>query len=316
MTLKYCEGNPLRAEAVFGWGRQTIALDLAERRSGIICLGAQSAFSGRKRWEEQHPEAAQALIDLALSHSQQAPTFRSSLSYTRLTAQSALQALREQGYEEEKLPSPSTMAEVLNRLGYRLRKVVKAKPQKKIKETDAIFDNIKKDEKALSSEGVKRWSIDCEATVKIGDFSRGDVTRGDNRASDHDFGWEEQYMPFGIVDEDSATLNITFGSSYKTSDFIVDALEAKWNALDEQEKKETSLIQIKVDHSPESSGNRTQFLYRMVPLVDAIGQPVQLLYYPPYHSKYNPIERCWGILEQHWNGTKRTRSRGVEGNGL
>jgi hypothetical protein len=42
----------------------------------------------------------------------------------------------------------------------------------------------------------------------------------------------------------------------------------------------------------------------MVQLVDAIGKPVQLLYYLPYHSKYNPIERCWGILEQHWNGTK------------
>lgn len=55
MTLKYCEGNPLMAEAVFGWGRQTVALGLAERRSGIICRGAQSAFSGRKRWEEQHP---------------------------------------------------------------------------------------------------------------------------------------------------------------------------------------------------------------------------------------------------------------------
>jgi hypothetical protein len=55
-----------------------------------------------------------------------------------------LQALREQGYNEEHLPSPSTMAEVLNRMGFRLRKVVKAKPQKKLKETDAIFDNIKK----------------------------------------------------------------------------------------------------------------------------------------------------------------------------
>lgn len=130
------------------------------------------------------------------------------------------------------------------------------------------------------------------------------MTRGDNRASDHDFGWEAQYIPFGIVDEDSATLNITFGSSYKTSDFIVDALAAKWDALDEQEKKETNLIQIKVDNGPESSGNRTQFLYRMVQFVDTIGKPVQLLYYPPYHSKYNPIERCWGILEQHWNGTK------------
>jgi hypothetical protein len=144
MTLKYCQGNPLKAEAVFGWGRQTVALGLAEKRSGIICLGAQSAFSGRKRWEKQHPQVAQSLRQLADAHAQQDPTFRTSLTYTRLTAQSALEALREQSYRDEELPSPSTMAEVLNRMGYRLRKVVKAKPQKKIKETDAIFDNIKK----------------------------------------------------------------------------------------------------------------------------------------------------------------------------
>src|SRR5207253_4565966 len=144
MTLKYCGGNPLMAEVVFGWGRLTVALGLAERRTGIICLGAQSAFSGRRRWEEQHPQVAQALRQLAEAHAQQDPTFRTSLTSTRLTAQAAVQALRDQGYSEEPLPSPSTMAEVRNRLGYRLRKVVKAKPQKKLKETDAIFDNIKK----------------------------------------------------------------------------------------------------------------------------------------------------------------------------
>jgi hypothetical protein len=144
MTLKYCAGNPLRAETVFGWGRQTVSLGLAERRTGIICLGAQSAFSGRKRWEEQHPQAAQALRHLADAHAQQDPTFRTCLTYTRLTAQAALQALREQGYSADQLPWPSTMAEILNRMGFRLRKVVKAKPQKKIPETDAIFDNIKK----------------------------------------------------------------------------------------------------------------------------------------------------------------------------
>jgi hypothetical protein len=66
------------------------------------------------------------------------------VAYTRLTAQAALEALRAQGYEAAQLPAPSTMAQVLNRMGFRLRKVVKAKPQKKIKETDAIFDNIKK----------------------------------------------------------------------------------------------------------------------------------------------------------------------------
>src|SRR5262245_59971862 len=107
-----------------------------------------------------------------------------------------------------------------------------------------------------------------------------------------------------MVDEDSAQLAMVFGSSYKTSDFIVDSLEAKWNRLEEQEKAEVSKLQIKMDNGPESSGRRTQFLSRMVEVADAIGKPIQLWYYPPYHSKYNPIERCWGILEQHWNGTK------------
>jgi len=87
---------------------------------------------------------AQALRQLADAHAQQDPTFRTSLASTRLTAKAARNALREQGYEEDQLPSPSTMAEVLNRMGFRLRKVVKATPQKKLPETDAIVDNIKK----------------------------------------------------------------------------------------------------------------------------------------------------------------------------
>src|SRR5467141_2444647 len=157
----------------------------------------------------------------------------------------------------------------------------------------------------MSAEGVQRWSIDCKATVKIGEFSRGGRTRGDNRASDHDMGCKEKYVPCGIVDEASAALHITFGSSYKTSDFLVDTIEAKWNALDEQEQAATSQLQIKMDNGPESSGRRTQFLARMVQLADVINKPIQLLYYPPYHSKYNPIERCWGLLELHWNGTTR-----------
>ncbi len=101
-------------------------------------------------------------------------------------------------------------------------------------------------------------------------------------------------------------MHITFGSSYKTSDFIVDTLEQWWDTLTPQEQQKCELIQLKVDNGPESSGVRTQFLKRMVEFSDAIGKPIQLLYYPPYHSKYNPIERCWGILEQHWNGAKLT----------
>lgn len=144
MALKYWGGNPLLAETIFGWGRHTVEVGLAERRPGIMCLGAQAAFSGRKPWEDTQPEAAEALSRLAEAHAQQDPTFRTTLAYTRLTAQAALEALRAQEYREDQLPAPSTMAAVLNRMGFRLRKVVKATPQKKMAETDAIFDNIKK----------------------------------------------------------------------------------------------------------------------------------------------------------------------------
>jgi Rhodopirellula transposase DDE domain len=147
-------------------------------------------------------------------------------------------------------------------------------------------------------------SIDCKATVNIGEYSRGGQTRGDNQASDHDLGCQEKYIPYGIVDEDSGQLSIYFGSSYTTSDFIVDALQAWWTGLSTTEQTQTTLLQLKVDNGSESSGVRTQFLNRMVQFCDQIGKPIQLLYYPPYHSKYNPIERCWGILEQHWNGTQ------------
>lgn len=148
--------------------------------------------------------------------------------------------------------------------------------------------------------------MDCKATVKLGDFSRGGKTRGDNKAADHDLGSKEKYIPCGIVDEDTGQLYITFGGSYKTSDFIVDTLQTWWHGLSAPEQRGTERIQIKMDNGSESRGVRTQFLYRMVALTNQIGKPIHLLYYPPYHSKYNPIERCWGILELHWNGAKLT----------
>jgi Rhodopirellula transposase DDE domain len=162
----------------------------------------------------------------------------------------------------------------------------------------------KKDQASQAPPGSKRLSMDCKATVKLGAFSRGGNTRGDYKASDHDFGGTEHYIPCGILDEDTAQLSVTFGSSAKTSDFLVDTLTAWWQGLSVKEHRAIDRGQLKMDNGPESSGVRTQVLYRMGQLVDTIGKPIQLLYYPPYHSKYNPIERCWGILELPWNGTQ------------
>ena len=59
---------------------------------------------------------------------------------------------------------------------------------------------------------------------------------------------------------------------------------------------------LDLDNGPENHSHRSQFIYRLVPWAQATQLTLELVYYPPYHSKYNPIERCWGVLEVYWNG--------------
>ena len=141
--------------------------------------------------------------------------------------------------------------------------------------------------------------------MPIGDLSRGGRTRGNHQACDHDLGCKEKYIPCGIVDEDTGQLRIMFGSSYKTSDFIVDALEARWEALEAPEKAAVQWRQSNMDNGPESQGRRTQFRHRMVQCAAHIATPMKRLYSPPDPSQYQPIERGWGIVALHWHGTKR-----------
>jgi hypothetical protein len=138
----------------------------------------------------------------------------------------------------------------------------------------------------------------------MGAVCRGGRTRGDYRAWDHALGVHEQYMPCGSVDADSAQLRITCGSSAKTRDGSVDALEAWWAMVEEAEQVAMTRLQSTRDHGPERRGMRTQFRHRMVQFAAQIGTPLHRLSSPPSPSKDNPIERGWGIWERHWHGTK------------
>ena len=99
----------------------------------------------------------------------------------------------------------------------------------------------------------------------------------------------------------TGALTLTFGS-LETSDFWVDGLQLWWAQVSAQCQRIRRLV-IYLDNGPHNSGTRTQFLKRMVEFADWSGLEIRLVYYPPYHSKYNPIERCWSALEQKWGGT-------------
>ena len=179
------------------------------------------------------------------------------------------------------------------------------KPQKKLPETDAIFENVADANQIADADPhTLRISIDSKAKVKIGNLSRGGKARTleAKKADDHDDHWEAVLVPFGILDVSSDQLAIYFGQSAETSDFIVDCLEAWWDDYQEDYPDIDSLA-IDLDGGSAVRSNRTQFIKRMVQFVDTTKLSVHLIYYPPYHSKYNPIERCWAALENYWNGT-------------
>lgn len=143
--------------------------------------------------------------------------------------------------------------------------------------------------------------MDAKATVKVGRFSRGGKSRVPTYAADHDFQPKATVTPVGIFLPASDELFVYGVTSKVTSDCLADRLVQWWEQVRPRFPQVTTLV-INLDNGPENHSRRTQFLYRMVQFAQTYDVSVRLAYYPPYHSKYNPIERCWGILEQHWNG--------------
>ncbi|PXF58164.1 MAG: transposase, partial [Candidatus Methanogaster sp.] len=212
----------------------------------------------------------------------------------------------EKGYIDDELPCENTIRNICYRLGYQLKRIQKTKPLKKIPETNAIFENVNKvNHQSDEDPETLRISIDAKAKVNIGEFSE----RMENprvgepeEALDHDMNPDIKMVPFGIFEPTTDHLSIVFSTSMETSDFVVDCLELWWEENKERHADIRKLV-INLDNGPHVSSRRTQFIKRMIEFADNTGLKIQLAYYPPYHSKYNPVERCWGVLEMHWNGT-------------
>jgi transposase len=152
-----------------------------------------------------------------------------------------------------------------------------------------------------------RISTDTKAKINPGEFSRGGKSRGleSVKALDHDMQEAETLIPLGILEVKQKQGNVVYGRSRETSDFIVDGFEHWWRYRKKHYSHITTL-QIDLDNGPEIASNRTQFIKRMVDFADKHQLTIELVYYPPYHSKYNSVEHFWGVLERHWNGALLT----------
>ena len=200
----------------------------------------------------------------------------------------------------------STVNNILNRLNYTLKKVTKTLPLKRLQETDAIFENIAKF-RQQDRLGVLQLSLDVKDKVKVGKLSRKGYNRQKEavKAYEKDQHWEHKLVPLGILEINSAIGTVVLGNSHETSDFIVDGLE-KWYELRKHDIQNYHTLEIYLDNGPSVNSSRTQFINRIMEFACITNLNIHLLYYPPYHSKYNPIERVWAAVENYWNGALLT----------
>ncbi len=169
-----CNGSPRAAERRFGWGRGTVDTGLHERATDIRCV-ERFADRGKTPTEVARPQLAADIRDLVEPRTQAHPELKSHRVYTNMSAREVCELLRTtKGYARDAVPSERTMRDILNRMGYRLTRIRKAKPLKKTTLTDAIFANVAavKAEVRDDPEALE-ISMDTKAKVSEGEYSRG-----------------------------------------------------------------------------------------------------------------------------------------------
>jgi len=240
LVVQMGRGGQRKSERELGWNRDVIRKGLHELRSGITCVDAFSA-RGRKRFEDHQPGLKKDIREICEASSQTDPTFRTTKLYRRLTAgEVRRQLLEEKGCRLDQVPSERSLRRKLTEMGFFPKKVIKSKPVRKIKETDAIFEQVRiTNSKADSDENTVRLSIDTKAVVNIGDLSRGGKSRQGEETIDHDFEPEAKLTPFGMLRPDTKETWLFFTTGSVTSDFMVDRLEEIWPDL-----KKTVILRI------------------------------------------------------------------------
>ncbi|PXF54363.1 MAG: hypothetical protein C4B59_17860 [Candidatus Methanogaster sp.] len=172
ITIELLGGSARKAESTLGWSRDMVKTGMMELTTGIRCVDNYSS-RGNKKTEEKMPELGEDIRSIVDPKSQTDPNFQTPFTYTRITANAVRQALiDEKGYTDDELPCENTIRNILNRMGYQLKRIQKTKPIKKIPETDAIFENVTEaNRQADEDPNTLRISIDAKAKVNIGEFS-------------------------------------------------------------------------------------------------------------------------------------------------
>lgn len=258
-------------------------------------------FRGRKLITDKFPNLKKDIESVIEKYKNVDPHFKTERLYVTISPKTVIEELIVNYNYPKKFACYNTIRNILNSMGYKLRRISKSKVLDKIPETDKIFENVNNAmESALETgDDIAAVSIDDKAIKKVGDISDNGKSMLKVEALDHDTTFSYSMKPFGIFDLKTNETFVSCTPYTSTAEFKVKCLE---NYIIEKNKKtKLKKLIIFLDNGPENSGRRKLWLKLLTELSIKYNLIIELVYYPPYHSKYNKIERFWARLQMFWN---------------
>jgi hypothetical protein len=249
---------------------------------------------GRKRKIDDDPKIDEDFREVLVEHTAGSPT-EESLIWTDLTKTEIVDLMQDCG----SYVSVHIVDQLLDRHGYHERKALRMEPLSRHPDRNTQFETIARLKREYLDSADPILSIDLKSRELLGNFFRTGTlwTHRTIRVFDHDFAEFAQgvVLPHGIYDLKLNRGYIHLGTSHDTSEFACECLKDWWERFGRAAYPGAKSILLLCDgggSNPADNDNGQAHLFRtdVQRLVNGLGLEIRVAHYPPYASKYNPIE--------------------------
>jgi len=290
-ALKLSYGGISYIAKLFGCSRDTI-------RTGIKELGQEDklpgnrnrkAGGGRKSALDSHEAIDELFLTILQEHTAGDP-MNEQVKWTNLSVEAIRKRLQEGGITV----SRNIVRKLLKKHDYVKRKALKKKAAGGHVNRNAQFERIKELRQDYETAGNPVISVDTKKKELLGNLYRDGrlYTRETLEVSDHDFPSlaDGVVIPHGIYDvvRNEATVNI--GTSRDTGEFACDSIGHWWTTQGQHAYPNATSLLMLMDGGGSNSSRHYLFKQDLQALANTLGIPIRVAHYPPYTSKWNPIE--------------------------
>lgn len=215
--------------------------------------------------------------------------------------------------------------QLLEQHGYRRRKAVKKVTMGSHPDRNAQFETIARFKAEYLDAGLPVLSIDTKKKELLGNFQRDGVidTQETIATNDHDFASQGngKLIPHGLYDIGRNEGFVHLNTSHDTSELACDSIATWWEQYGRERYPDAKKLLLLCDGGGSNSASQYLFKEDLQKLADRLGLEIRVAHYPPYCSKYNPIEHrlfahisraCRGVVfhtletAQHYIGKTET----------